>query len=247
MTIASIRTITLTALLLACVSGCQDGPLYALKHANPYFAMREWKQDRNLGVTDHERRNQLLSLSRKIGNMEQNDQQFWGTHLGRIVNNDPSPEMRRLAVLAASRTQTDNALAVIKKGLDDENIKVQMEACHALGVRKEPEAAQLLAGKIGSTGDQDVKHAAISAIGNHPGEIPMGSLKIVLRDQDPATLNLAMNSLRDVMGEDYGSDPKQWIAAIESAAPGATPTLPAPDGSSSPIRFASGEAKTQIQ
>ena len=247
MTTASTRLPALAAILLCCVCGCQDGPLYALKRANPYFTMREWKADRDIGVTDHERREQLHSLAGKIASMDGKDQQFWGTHLGRIVSNDPSPEMRRLAVLAASRTKTTNALEIIKKGLDDDSIKVQMEACHALGVRSEPEAAQLLAAKIGSTSELDVKHAAIAAIGKHPGDIPVGSLKIVLKDQNPATLNLAINSLKGVTGQDYGNDPKTWIAALDTSDPSAPPALPAPDGSSSPIRFASGESKTNVR
>lgn len=220
--------------------------MYALKTVNPYFTMREWKQDRALGVTDHERRNQLLSLARKIGTMPEKDQQFWGTHLGRIVNNDPSPEMRRLAVLAASRAKTDNALAIIQKGLEDDSIKVQMESCQALGVRTEPEAARLLAGTIGSTTETDVKHAAIAAIGKHGGNIPLDSLKIVLREQNPATIDLAINSLKGVTGEDYGSDPNQWIAALNTT-PSTPPVLPAPGASSPQVRVVSGKTEPNIR
>jgi HEAT repeat protein len=191
--------------------------------------MREWKRDRELGVTDHERRNQLMELAEQIGEMPEKDQRFWEGHLKRILDQDPSPEMRRLAVLAASRLRTPQALPLVERGLGDASLKVKMEACRSLGRRDEPEAARLLASTLGSTGELDVKHAAIAALGNHQGNIPMESLRVVLEDQDPATLDLAMTSLRDVMGEDYGQDPQQWIAAVDEqlqSSPGSQPGEP---------------------
>lgn len=220
-------------------TGCHDGPLYALKHTNPYFVLREWRRDRALGVTDQERRKELARLSEEIGDMPAKDQAFWKGHLGRIVNNDPSPEMRRLAMVAASRIDDASAIDLIESGLDDESLKVQMEACRSLGVRKEPRAAQLLASTVGTTTELDVKNSAIAALGSHKGTIPVESLRVVLDEQDPATLDLAMSSLKSVMGKDYGNDPKQWIAAIDASAPVSTP-----DGDSG-IRFADREDETR--
>lgn len=233
------------ALFAIVTSGCHDGPLYGLKQINPYYTMREWKRDREIGVTDHERRAELQSLASKIGRMNSKDQQFWAEHLGGIIENDPSPEMRRLSVLAASRLKTPNALDLIERGLDDESLKVQMEACRSLGKRSEPEAAQLLASTLGTTAEQDIRNSAIAALGNHKGNIPVDSLRLVLEDTDPATTYLAMNSLRGVIGKDYGNDPKQWIAAIDGqrASEGdAVPELPTgPMGQDGAIRFAEGE------
>ncbi len=65
-------------------SGCQDGPLYGLKVANPYFSMREWKRDEELGVTDHERRKQLAKLAETIDQLPADRQQFWAGHLQKI-------------------------------------------------------------------------------------------------------------------------------------------------------------------
>ena len=216
--------IVTTLCLLAC--GCQDGPFYALKRVNPFFPMHEWKRDRDLGVTDHERRQELESLAGQIGDMNATDQAFWGTHLGRIMNNDPSPEMRRLSVLAASRMTDPGAMDLIEQGLDDANLKVQMEACRSLGKRPEPEAAQMLASTLGTTTEVDVKNSAIKALGNHKGSVPIDSLRVVLDGQDPATIDLAMSSLRGVMGKDLGNDPKQWIAAIDQQ--------PTPEGNDQP-------------
>lgn len=224
------------AVLCVFACGCHDGPLYGLKKVNPYYAMREWKRDRDLGVTDHERREELQKLADQIGDMDTKDQQFWGEHLDRIMNTDPSAEMRRLSVLAASRMKTPVAMQLIEQGLDDESLKVQMEACRSLGKRTEPEAAQMLASTLGTSTELDVKNSAIQALGNHKGSISIESLRLVLDGQDPATVNLAMTSLRDVMGKDYGGDPKEWIAAIDQRS--------APDGDDK-VRIADQDDKTK--
>ncbi|MEM0925822.1 MAG: HEAT repeat domain-containing protein, partial [Planctomycetota bacterium] len=216
--------------------GCQDGPLYALKAANPYFSLREWREDEKLGVTDHQRRKELLALAKQLGSMSPNDQLFWSKHLGRILENDPSPEMRRLAILAAAELDSAASVELIERGLGDENLKVKMEACRSLGKRSEPAAASLLAATLGSTQDADLRNSAIAALGNHEGGIPTDALRIALENQDPATLQLAMESLRGVTGQDLGDDPKLWIAALDQ---------PVPSGDSDPaVRFAEGEGSS---
>ena len=206
----------LAAVLCVLACGCHDGPLYGMKRFNPYFPMREWKRDRELGVTDHERREELQSLASQIGGMNAKEQAKWAPHLDRIIENDPSPEMRRLSILAASNLRTPNAIDLIDRGLDDESLKVQMEACRSLGKRREPEAAQLLASTLGTTPEADVKNSAIAALGKHKGTVPVESLRLALEDRDPATIHLAMQSLKGVIGKDYGNDPQQWIAAIDA-------------------------------
>ncbi|MEO1618141.1 MAG: HEAT repeat domain-containing protein [Planctomycetota bacterium] len=235
---ASLLTCFLAICCLA-FSGCHDGPLYALKAANPYYAIKEWRADEKLGVTDHQRRKELQSLASQIGSMPQKDQLFWSKHLGRIIENDPSPEMRRVAILAAADLSVPGSIELIERGLGDESLKVQMEACRSLGKRPEPEAARLLASTVGSTEATDVKNSAIAALGNHEGNISRDSLRIVLDEQDPATLHLAMNSLRGVTGKDYGNDPQAWIAAIDQGVPDSN------TGGDTEIRYAEAEGKTQ--
>ncbi len=232
-----------TAILVGCfcpvLGGCHDGPMYALKTVNPYFTMRAWKKDTELGVTDHERLKQLRSLSDQVAEMPESDQQFWAGHLERIIDNDPSAEMRFHAVQAAgSLKSSEESLRLIQKGLSDESIKVQTACCRSLGNRNEPEAVQILAQTLGSTTELDVKHSAIAALKNHQGDMPVDALRVILEDQDPATVYLAMDSLRDVMGKDHGSDPKAWIAAIDATRGPMTPGDDTGD-----IRFAERESR----
>lgn len=208
----------IAATVISSLTGCHDGPLYALKYTNPYFH-HEWQQDRAFGVTDHQRRQELLKLAKVIDRMEPKEQAFWYQQVQNIMESDPSPEMRRLCVLTAAKVATPDALTLIETGLKDDNLIVQMQACKALGDRNEPRAAQILATTIGSTSELDVKHAAIEAIAQHDGKTAVNSLRLVLDDLNPATTDLAINSLRTVTNEDYGTDPAEWIAQLDQASP----------------------------
>ena len=209
--------------LAGSVVGCHDGPLYALKRANPLFTMRRWPADEAMGPTDHVRRQELRSLAETIDSMPPDRQASWTPHLREIIAHDESPEMRRLATLAAGKSSDPAALELIETTLGDSNAKVRLESCRALGRRREPRAAQLLAKTLGSTGDLDVRQAAITAIAQHPGPIANEALQLALQHRNPATRGLVLASLRTTTGEDHGEDPQAWIAALSgSAAEGAT-------------------------
>jgi hypothetical protein len=220
------RVVILCVASAACglLVGCQDGPLYALKAANPFYSMREWKRDEAIGVTDHERRRQLNLLAETIGTMPAGKQQFWAGHLDKLIDNDASPEMRRLAVRAAGRLTDPSAVAMIEKGLDDDSMKVRMEACRALGERPSDESVRLLAATVGTETSEDVKHAALTALANHRNPTATDSLKQALADRNPATRDLAMKSLRKSTGKNYGNDPEVWIAALEGKPTEQAPT-----------------------
>lgn len=197
-------------------AGCQDGPLYALKHVNPYFTMKEWKADRELGVTDHQRREELVQLTESISEQSIERQRYWVGQLTQIMQQDPSAEMRRLAVAAAGKVRDDVGLALVESGLDDEDLKVRMEACRALGRRADDVAARMLAATAGTDTDQDVRNAAIEALGKVSGQVAVDALRTALRHRDPATRQLAIASLRGATGKDYGDEPEEWIAALDS-------------------------------
>jgi hypothetical protein len=206
--------------LAACaLGGCQDGPLYAIKAVNPYYTMGEWKRDEAIGVTDHERRIQLISLAETIDQLPAERQKYWAEHFDKILENDESPEMRRLVMLAAGRSNDPSSLDLIERGLDDASMKVRMEACNSLGRRQEEQSAKMLATVVGTETDQNVKHAALRALANHKSQIAINSLKIALADRDPATRHLAVQSLKGSTNQDYGDDPRVWIAALEGKPP----------------------------
>jgi hypothetical protein len=204
-----------TSVTCCAITGCQDGPLYALKAANPYFSLRQWKEDEAIGVTDHERRAQLQQLAAGIGDFDAPAQEEWLDDLNHLMDTDASPEMRRLAVLTAGNIDAPAAVKVLEKGLDDDSIKVRMEACRGLGNHNRDENVQLLAQTAGSETSVDVKHAAMKALQEQSSPQAVEALRLALADRNPATQNLAIASLRETTGKDYGDDPDTWIAALD--------------------------------
>ncbi|MEX0825002.1 MAG: HEAT repeat domain-containing protein [Pirellulaceae bacterium] len=207
------RCLICLVLLSTVAVGCHDGPLYALKRANPVF-QRQWKQDEALGVTDHRRREELKKLARSIDGYRVEEQAKWLLHLQEIMEHDPSAEMRHLAVRAAEKIAGAGALALIEEGLEDENLKVQMAACEVLGERPESAAMVRLAKTAGSSIDRDVRQAALRALRRHEGEQVNEALKLALADSDPAIRYTAIDSLKTVTGKDLGNRPDVWIAYL---------------------------------
>ncbi|TWU11001.1 hypothetical protein Poly21_49080 [Allorhodopirellula heiligendammensis] len=211
----AILVVMLAAGTSGVTSGCKDGPMYALKTVNPYFTMRQWKRDEEIGITDHQRRQELQSLVKTMSGLPPERQAYWSKHLEQIYKHDANAEMRRLAVVAAGKSSDPSMLKLIEKSLEDDVIKVRMEACRALGNRREDEATRMLAETIGRSQNKDVRHAAISALAEHPGQVATNSLKLALEDRDPATQSLVIGALRQNTGKDYGDDPETWIAGLD--------------------------------
>ncbi len=208
----------LAAIVTTAAAGCHDGPLYAIKKVNPYFVMKEWKEDRELGVTDDQRRQELVKLTSSIAAQSAERQRYWMGELTKIMENDPSAEMRFLAVAAAGKAADQTALALIERGLDDDDLKVRMEACRALGRRGDDAAARMLAAVVGTETDDDVRKSAIAALGNFQNRTAVDSLRGQLKNSDPAMQRLVISSLRDATGKDYGDQPREWIAALNEPA-----------------------------
>lgn len=204
------------SLLLTTVvaSGCHDGPLYALKEINPYFRHR-WQADETLGPTDHTRRAALESLSDNIGSMPPDEQLAWSDDLRLLLENDENAEMRRLAVQAAGAIRGDAGLQLVLKGMEDENMKVRQAACKALSQRSEAEAIAALAEAAGSDANGDVRLVAVKYLGssNHPQAI--SALRTAVQSPDPAFQNVAIASLRQVTGQDFGRSPDAWVAYLD--------------------------------
>ena len=240
MTLKRIRILGLLGAfcLLPAATGCQDGPLYAIKAANPYYAWGEWKRDTEFGTTDHQRRKELAALADSIGNLPPERQEFWADHLRELMEHDESPEMRRLAIRAAGRIHGTSAVELVEQGLEDESTKVRMEACKSLALRSDDQSARMLAATVGTETDQDVRHAAISALSHHKSAIATDSLRLALEDRNPATQSLVIASLKGATGVDHGDDPQAWIAMLdrtpgESATDRLKPSSPDPLSSES--------------
>lgn len=210
--VAMVAAVTLPA------AGCHDGPMYGLKAANPFYSMKQWKADEALGPSDHVRRVELHKLVGVMPNLPPERQAYWHDHIRGILDHDPSPEMRRLAIMAAGVSSHPPSRELISTGLRDDSLKVRLATCEVLGRQTDEDAARLLAETAGSTTDLDVRNAALAALANHRSDYAVDALRLALDDRNPATRALAVESLRGATGKDYGDDPTVWIAALDGQA-----------------------------
>ncbi len=98
----------------------------------------------------------------------------------------------------------------LKAALSDLDPDVRIAACHAWGKRNDPNASKYLAETLRSDRDKDVRFAAIRALGNTHDQQAIQALSEMLAEKDPAMQYYAVNSLRNVTGQDLGNDVDKW-------------------------------------
>lgn len=212
--------LTIVLVATAVSVGCHDGPLYALKTINPYY-LSEWSEDQQLGPTDYQRQEELENVAVRMASMSDADQKYWIGELKKVVEHDKNPQMRSVAVRAAGGYRGDEFFDFCGKTLSDESVKVRMVTCDVLGRRDDPRSTNLLAETVGGEENADVKMAAIRALGKHQSKEAQMALKTDLDSRDPAVRVACIESLRNSSGQDFGDDPKVWVAYLngEQVAP----------------------------
>ncbi|WP_164102503.1 HEAT repeat domain-containing protein [Candidatus Laterigemmans baculatus] len=203
-------------LIVAAASGCQDGPMFAIKKANPYYSSYEWAADEAIGPTDATREAELRELAGAIDDMSPAEQRRWLEHLANILQYDPSPHMRCQAVHAAALATVPEAISVLETGTQDDHAKVRIASCDALALRTETEATRLLAESVNSETNKDVRLAAIKSLGSHQGSQATDALKLALQEPELAYQHASIASLRQITGRDVGNEPEAWVAMLES-------------------------------
>ncbi len=201
--------ILLLLFLTATTSGCLDGPLFALKKMNPIYR-REWAKDQELGPTYYDRIEELKLLRTQIGAMEPADQSKWLVHLDAIIKNDPSPEMRREAVLALGNVQSEQVVAILQSASEDDSKKVRMAVCQSVSNQTATDAYPIIQ-KLLKDEDQDgVRTEAIRALGNFNTPEAKGMLAAVLQERSPALQYEATQALAKSTGLNYGGNVAKW-------------------------------------
>lgn len=205
-----------TVMTVACLSGCHDGPMYALKRVNPWYSVYEWNADEKLATTDAQRESELRALISQIYSMEPQEQKSWVNQLDQLMTHDKSAHMRALAVRAAAKSNIPESLVIIEKGLDDDDSKVRIVSAQSLQQKSDPEATRLLIKTIHSDSNKDVRLAAIASLGDHRGEGVMETLRSTLEEPDLAYQYSSISSLRKVTGKDAGQNVEAWLALLDS-------------------------------
>ncbi len=142
-----------------------DGPLFALKKMNPLYR-REWAKDTAMGPTYYERIEELRLLSKQLPSMPSSEQEQWLVHLDAILKHDPSPEMRREAVLALGSVKSSQAVATLQAASNDSSEKVRMAVCQSIAKQAPDDAYPILQKLLKDEDEDGVQKEAVRALGS---------------------------------------------------------------------------------
>ena len=195
--------------LFLCTLGCSDGPFYELKKINPYYR-KQWNADRKLGPTFDDRLSEIRALAGQLKTMPESDQLKWLASIDQIVKNDPSPEMRRFAVLALKDNKLPNALPALKVASNDKSEKVQMAACEVLATRSDGDSLGILSELAKKEQSTSVRVAAIQAIGSFPAEEIKPIMSDLITDRSPSIQYECTVALNKATQLNLGGDVADW-------------------------------------
>lgn len=201
-----------TALLLGtfCPSvGCTDGPMFHLKKLSPWH-QREWRKDRNLGPTYSQRLEELALLKGRMASMSSEERDKWANVLEAIAIKDTSPEMRAQAAHALAMTDCEATVRGLNAASSDKVEKVRLAVCKAWGVRRGEQARDMLLSLAKTDESDDVRQAALAALGNFDDAEVRTMLVESLEHKNPAIQQQAVVSLRSITGRDFGGDFDAW-------------------------------------
>ena len=190
-------------------SGCTDGPMFQLKKLSPWH-QREWRRDRELGPTYSQRLDELELLKSRMASMSAQDKQKWAPLLERIVTSDTSPELRAQAAQVLAMTEGEIADRGLNAASSDKVEKVRLAVCKAWGTRRDDQARNMLLSMAKADESDDVRQAALGALGNFDHAEVRELLVEALDHKNPAIQQQAVVSLRTITGRDYGGDFNAW-------------------------------------
>lgn len=186
-----------------------DGPFYAMKQINPYYR-KEWQKDRELGPTYAQRIEELELLESRLADYAPDDQLRWSMQLERIIESDPSPELRARAVQAIATIENDTVTRALNRASADDIEKVRMAAAKSWGQQKSAAAKDMLLSLATNDANNSVRAAAIRSLGNFEDPEVRQSLTTLIDDRSPAIQYEVAQSLVKLTGRDYGGDFASW-------------------------------------
>lgn len=186
-----------------------DGPMFAIKRANPYYRA-QWKEDEEKGVVFRQREDEIRKLHSQFPSMDAEEQGQWVAELAKIYDFETSPALRFDSVTALGKSTHPDVDAVLVRACSDESTKVRIAACKSLAGRQSTTASQMLATVAQSDKDTSVRSAALRSLGTFQTDDAKSILRKSLDEKSPAIQFAATEALKTMTGKDLGGDVDIW-------------------------------------
>lgn len=144
--------------------------------------------------------------------------------LSELIRKEADPVIRAEIIRALGKHNTATATEVTLNGLKDPDTDVRVAACVALGRRGGAQATAGLCEALKIDLEPEVRMSAAKALGQTHDTSAVAALGAALSDEDPAMQYLAVQSLREISGKDFGNDVNLWKQYVKGESP-PDPTL----------------------
>lgn len=194
--------------LVLLFSGCAD-TAYSMKR----WVSKPFKKtpEQIYGIkTPTDRVHEFRKLAKKAKSLPASEQEQAVAHLSREFDSESDGWVRREILRTLSQFPQPAAGAVLVRALEDPQVETRRVACRGLGARGDEIAVGELARVLGSETNEDVRMAAIEALGTTKDQKALAPLAEALTDANPAMQAEAHQALTAVSGRDYGVNIEAW-------------------------------------
>ena len=136
-----------------------------------------------------------------------------------MIRKEADPLIRTEIVRAMGKCSTPVAAEMTHNALKDPDADVRVAACETLGRRGGPEAVAALCDALKIDLEPEVRMSAAKALGQTHDLKAVPALGGALSDEDPAMQYLAVQSLQQVSGKDFGNDVNLWKQYVKGESP----------------------------
>jgi len=170
-------------------------------------------------VPPHERISQLREQRKRASEMPPQAADQLAAELAPLCAEEDDPMIRSEIVLTLGALRSERARQSLLAAGQDPSSQVRIAVCKAWTSIGDETASSELARILSSDTDKEVRHAAAKGLGEAGGPHAVPALGSALEDRDPAMQYLAMESLKQVSGQDYGHDVRLWKQYVQGQTP----------------------------
>jgi hypothetical protein len=207
------------AIALASLGGCADGPVPYLMSLNPSMR-RQWAADEAYKPTLHRQLAEVESLRDSARTLSPEQQVHWCGELQYIISTHANPLLRAACVETLVEFSVPESSEGLRLAMKDADATVRITACRAWGKRGSEQGVELLAERLGSDSDTDVKLAAARELGKFSDPVAYQALGLAIQDGDAALQYRSIESLKQGSGKNYGNNLEAWQKFAQGKDPG---------------------------
>jgi HEAT repeat protein len=201
------RFALLAAIAVASVSltGC------ARRFGGPWpFGSDQTEHLKAYGPVGAQRVDEIKASAKKIRKASPQQQEAYAAEMAQKMQHEHDILVRMAMIDVLSTLDASSAQRVLFAGLQDPEVDIRVACCEAWQKRPGPETTRMLTETLRRDTSVDVRLAAVKALGAAGDKEAVQALGEALEDNDPAMQYVAMGSMKNVTGKDFGNDVNEY-------------------------------------